>query len=89
MTEQQIDAEVSRYEPFYHDAVCFAWFLAGACVAEPGDRSDVPADLFARLSVRDSVSSSGTRYYPTREAAFADLRQAIAASGLDTPTDAA
>lgn len=61
MTEQQIDAELCRY--------------------------DIPDEWHTRLTGRP-VKLFGVLAYPTREAAFADLRQAIAASGTNAGGEA-
>lgn len=77
MTEQQIDAELCRYEPDF-DGLDFGWarFPAGH---DP--RHQVPAAAFDRMRPRSP--GRRWRYYPTREAAFADLRRAIAARGTN------
>lgn len=75
MTEQQIDAELIRYEPYqsHYNRTWFSWWHEGP------DPSDLPTHLFALLS-NYCRWETDVRFYPTREAAFADLRRAIAAS---------
>lgn len=73
MTEQQIDAELCRYEPYFMWRAGWTWFLwtPDFGVRRP---EDVPYRIHRKLKYRLD------RYAPTREAALADLRQALAAS---------
>lgn len=81
MTEQQIDAEVSRYEPLHACGLrgTWSWWLFSELIPTyAGDRSDLPEAIFERLATGKECTAEYARYYPTREAGFADLRQAIA-----------
>ncbi len=90
-TEQEIDAEVSRYEPFRNRDGLFIW------VTNPPSRPDldalayrVPSHFFARLVPKLISDDCGCKFriYPTREAAFADLRNAIrSADGVQHPQE--
>lgn len=75
LTEQQIDAEVSRYQPYLMWRDAWTWFIWVPSIAPRGPE-DVPLNVHRKLTRR------GANYYPTREAAFADLRQAFKASAL-------
>lgn len=77
-------AELKRYESYRNRDGLYIWFT------NPPHRTDlnelpqmVLADIFSRLTAKELSSDDGFRYriYPTREAAFADLRNAIRASG--------
>ncbi len=81
MTEQQLDAEVSRYEPMACKR-CVVWvrrpnYFSPAMNAL---RHYVQSDVHDRLT-GELFGDGYYRRYPTREAAFADLRQAIRLSG--------
>lgn len=78
MSEQEIDAEVIRYEPrkaSLNDT--YYWTL---------DESDwnhrLSARIFGALAA-GLLYFHGCRDYPTREAAFADLRNAIRLTGTN------
>ena len=83
LTEQQIEERVRRYEPLRVAGVrgtCSWWLLDEQFPAAPGDKSDLPEPYFARLAAGQGCTAGFTRYYPTREAALADLRNAIRAA---------
>jgi len=77
VTEQQLDAAVSRYEPY---RMCGArgpfwiWFRADAEEWHT-DRDTLGARLWRHIK--------GAMVYYTREAAFADLRNAIRLTGTN------
>lgn len=76
LTEQQIDAEVSRYEPLLWNG---EWLWSRG--VKSGRNWCVPSDVFDELSdgcLNGFYTVRAT--YDTREAAFADLRQAIRAA---------
>ena len=77
MSEQEIDAEVSRYAPGH--STWWRWFRG---TPEEWDvcPSDVPEATFDALT-GGTLRGGSLRLYPTREAAYADLRQAIRATG--------
>lgn len=81
VTEQQIDAAVSRYEPSRF-ASCYEWFPGRA---DKWTRCVLPMRIYDALPQR---REGGFAIYPTREAAFADLRQAIASSGTNAGGEA-
>lgn len=74
MTEQEIDAEANLYEPYPSSSnpTLYSWWHEGP------DPSDVPTDYFILLEHYHHAEVD-VRYYLAREAAFLDLRQAIAA----------
>jgi hypothetical protein len=78
MTEQEVDAVIAAggYEPVRW-RLGFGWSRGGI---RP---SDVPDAAHALLTGTTPDSWFGVITYPTREAAFADLRQAVRASGTD------
>ena len=80
MTEQQLDAEVSRYEPVEWGGF-YEW-----CVFTEAGRCGLGTDVFDALenSTRNGYLREWARY-PTREAAYADLRNAIRAAHELTP----
>lgn len=77
MTEQQLDAEASRYEP---DEVGYRdfWFWRYAIPT----KHDVPRRIWACMQGTEMIGGE-CRRYPTREAAFADLRNAIRLTGTN------
>lgn len=74
LTEQEIDAEVSQRQPYCLWANSWMWFFWVPGFGTPLGPHDVPLRIHRHLQSRG-------QHYPTREAAFADLRQAIRASG--------
>lgn len=70
MSEQQIDAEVSQRRPYYLFANSWMWFFWVPGFGTPCGPHDVPLRIHRHLQ-------SGGQHYPTRAAAFADLRNAI------------
>lgn len=81
MSEQEIDAELCRYEPLRTYRQTYVWSIqlhsAFQAVFVP---HRVPVGFFALLHNAGFIS----KRYRSREAAFADLRQAIAARALRT-----
>lgn len=77
MTEQQIDAELSRYEPYLMWRDAWTWFIWVPSIV-PRRPDEAPLDVHRKLTRR------GPNYYPTREAAFADLRRAIQLANTQT-----
>lgn len=80
MTEQQIDAEACRYEPYHNYTAApgvarWHWFCADSEEWHGPERDTLPARIWRHIR--------SAMVYPTRAAAFADLRQAIAASGTN------
>lgn len=79
LTEQQIDAEVSRYEPGYDATTRTYYWSALYCHTGRKSRTTRVASPFWGL-LKSQTIPAGFRDYPTREAAFADLRRAIRAA---------
>lgn len=79
LTEQQIDAAVRRhrYEPSRFGSY-YEWFPG---LAGDSKRCVLPMRIYDALPQR---REGGFGIYPTREAAFADLRRAIALSNTQT-----
>lgn len=80
MSEQELDAELRRYEPyrkvFGDGSVAFVWWRWQRSPAAP---CDVFSAEFDKLHMRYAVGNIA-KAYATREAAFLDLRQALRAA---------
>lgn len=81
MTEQEIAAALLRHEPchIHHYGVrpdSFEWFRGSSCLPVSGLRYVVSHEVYDLLSCKARADCDWIAFYPSPEAAYADLANA-------------